>query len=345
MYELHDYPITKHVTAFERKAALAYPSLVKSGVFVQAPAEKGFLGLSFLTGMAICKTAIAPIERVKLLMQNEGAMIKTEPYKGIRNCFWRTVMDEGFGSLWRGSTANVIRYVPYQAMNFAIHDVLKHRLNVEGSGYWWWSAGNLAAGFYAGGLSHLIVYPVEYARTRLALDVNKGGERQFKGVVDVWKKTLASHGNVGLKHGFMASLIGASGYRSFYFGMYDSLKPVVLTGTMQDSFYGSFALAWAAATVAGFITYPVDTIGRRIMMKSGEYNSIYLNAFKDPRSLFKGGGANILRAAAGAAVLAAYDKLKPFGHYGAVHTNFDECKDSDGELEAASNPVFNPEVI
>ncbi|XP_057798451.1 uncharacterized protein LOC131014474 [Salvia miltiorrhiza] len=28
-----------------------------------------------------------------------------------------------------------------------------------------------------------------------------------------------------------------------------------------------------------------------------------------------------------------------------VHTNFDEYKDSDGELEAASNPVFNPEVI
>lgn len=94
-----------------------------SPVLVQAPAEKGFSGfaIDFLMGgvsAAVSKTAAAPIERVKLLIQNQDEMIKTgrlsEPYKGIGECFRRTIKDEGFMSLWRGNTANVIRYFPTQ---------------------------------------------------------------------------------------------------------------------------------------------------------------------------------------------------------------------------------------
>uniref|UniRef100_A0A5B6ZTG0 ADP/ATP translocase n=1 Tax=Davidia involucrata TaxID=16924 RepID=A0A5B6ZTG0_DAVIN len=79
-----------------------------SPIFVQAPSEKGFAGfaIDFLMGgvsAAVSKTAAAPIERVKLLIQNQDEMIKTgrlsEPYKGIGECFSRTIKDEGFGSV------------------------------------------------------------------------------------------------------------------------------------------------------------------------------------------------------------------------------------------------------
>lgn len=94
-----------------------------SPVFAQAPAERGFssFAIDFLMGgvsAAVSKTAAAPIERVKLLIQNQDEMLKagrlSEPYKGIGECFGRTIKDEGFGSLWRGNTANVIRYFPTQ---------------------------------------------------------------------------------------------------------------------------------------------------------------------------------------------------------------------------------------
>jgi len=72
---------------------------------------------------AVSKTAAAPIERVKLLIQNQDEMLKSgrlsTPYKGIGECFTRTMKEEGFISLWRGNTANVIRYFPTQALNFA----------------------------------------------------------------------------------------------------------------------------------------------------------------------------------------------------------------------------------
>ena len=93
-------------------------------VFIAAPIDKKgpyAFAVDFLMGgvsAAVSKTAVAPMERVKLLIQNQDEMIKAgrlqEPYKGITDCFKRTVQDEGFISLWRGNTANVIRYFPTQ---------------------------------------------------------------------------------------------------------------------------------------------------------------------------------------------------------------------------------------
>ncbi|KAG6400622.1 hypothetical protein SASPL_137463 [Salvia splendens] len=333
--------------------ALAYPcqmtcdlSMVKSTaspVFAQAPAEKGFAGfaIDFLMGgvsAAVSKTAAAPIERVKLLIQNQDEMLKTgrlsKPYGGIGECFSRTIKEEGFGSLWRGNTANVIRYFPTQAsymifvfwtlaLNFAFKDYFKRLFNFkkDRDGYWKWFAGNLASGGAAGASSLLFVYSLDYARTRLANDAKaakKGGERQFNGLIDVYRKTLASDGIAGLYRGFNISCVGIIVYRGLYFGMYDSLKPVLLTGTLQDSFFASFALGWLITNGAGLASYPIDTVRRRMMMTSGEavkYKSS-LDAFSQilknegAKSLFKGAGANILRAIAGAGVLAGYDKLQ-----------------------------------
>lgn len=103
-------------------------------------------------------------------------------------------------------------------------------------GYWWWFAGNLASGGAAGASSLLFVYSLDYARTRLANDAKSskgGGERQFNGLFDVYKKTLATDGIGGLYRGFVISCVGIVVYRGLYFGMYDSLKPVLLVGTLE----------------------------------------------------------------------------------------------------------------
>jgi len=69
-------------------------------------------------------------------------------YAGIGECFRRTAADEGVLSLWKGNTANVIRYFPTQALNFAFRDTYKSMFafKKERDGYWWWMAGNLASG-------------------------------------------------------------------------------------------------------------------------------------------------------------------------------------------------------
>jgi solute carrier family 25 (adenine nucleotide translocator) protein 4/5/6/31 len=284
--------------------------------------------IDFLMGgvsAAVSKTAAAPIERVKLLLQNQDEMIKSGrlavPYKGIGDCFRRVISEEGVIYLWRGNLANVIRYFPTQALNFAFRDYFKRMFgfNKDKHGYWKWFAGNLMSGGAAGASSLVFVYSLDYARTRLANDAKaskKGGERQFNGLVDVYRKTLATDGIVGLYRGFMISCFGIVVYRGLYFGMYDSIKPML--GPLVNNFAANFLLGWGVTIFAGLASYPVDTIRRRMMMTSGEavkYNSSMHCAgliLKNEgwRSFFKGAGANILRAIAGAGVLSGYDQLQ-----------------------------------
>jgi len=292
-------------------------------------------GLAFVTDFlmggvsaAVSKTIAAPIERVKLLIQNQDEMIKsgrlTQRYTGIVDCFSRVMSEEGTVALWRGNFANVLRYFPTQALNFAFKDHFKRMFNKskEKDGYWVWFAGNLASGGLAGAASLAFVYSLDYARTRLAADSKSskkgGGERQFNGLLDVYKKTMATDGFVGLYRGFVISCVGIVVYRGLYFGMFDTLKPMLLVGTLEGSFMATFMLGWGITIGAGLASYPIDTIRRRMMMTSGEavkYSSswdcgkvIFRN--EGMKSLFKGAGANILRAVAGAGALAGYDRLQ-----------------------------------
>ncbi|GMM34971.1 ADP/ATP carrier protein [Saccharomycopsis crataegensis] len=286
--------------------------------------------VNFLMGgvsAAVAKTAAAPIERVKLLIQNQDEMLKqgrlSHKYAGIVDCFKRTAAGEGIASFWRGNTANVIRYFPTQALNFAFKDKIKALFNFKRSeGYWTWFAGNLASGGAAGGLSLFFVYSLDFARTRLANDAKSvksgGGDRQFNGLVDVYRKTIASDGIAGLYRGFGPSVVGIVVYRGLYFGLYDSLKPVVLTGQLEGNFLASFLLGWIVTTGASTASYPLDTVRRRMMMTSGtgvKYNGS-MDAFSQivakegVKSLFKGCGANILRGVAGAGVISMYDQLQ-----------------------------------
>lgn len=95
--------------------------------------EKDFASFAkdFMAGglsAAVAKTAVAPIERVKLLLQVQQIskqIPEEQRYKGIVDCLIRLPKEQGLTSYWRGNLANVIRYFPTQALNFAFKDVYK----------------------------------------------------------------------------------------------------------------------------------------------------------------------------------------------------------------------------
>lgn len=286
----------------------------------------GFAENFALSGCAavISKTAAAPIERVKLLVQNQDEMIKAgrldRPYNGVIDCTMRTFRNEGLFPFWRGNLANCLRYFPTQALNFAFKDKVKamFKMNKTDS-YSVKFTKNIASGGAAGAMSLCFVYSLDYARTRLANDAksgSKGGERQFNGLVDVYRKTLKSDGIQGLYRGFVISCVGIIVYRGCYFGFYDTAKPVLLGD--NAGLAASFALGYVVTISAGLVSYPIDTIRRRMMMTSGEavkYKGSWDCAIKVIKaegfmSLMKGAGANILRGVAGAGVLAGFDKFK-----------------------------------
>jgi solute carrier family 25 (adenine nucleotide translocator) protein 4/5/6/31 len=285
----------------------------------------GFAENFALSGVAavISKTAAAPIERIKLLIQNQDEMLKTgrlkEPYKGVVDCTVRVYRTEGLLPFWRGNLANCIRYFPTQALNFAFKDKIKALFNMKKTDFYGTKfTKNILSGGAAGALSLCFVYSLDYARTRLANDAKaagKGASRQFNGLIDVYRKTLQSDGFVGLYRGFMISCVGIIVYRGCYFGFYDTLKPILLgedAGVLL-----SFCLGYAVTVSAGLVSYPIDTIRRRMMMTSGEavkYKgsldcAIQIMKNEGFMSFMKGAGVSILRGVAGAGVLAGFDKF------------------------------------
>ena len=84
------------------------------------------------TSAVLSKTVSAPIERIKLLIQNQTEMLRQQkllyPYNSIYECLMRTIDNEGMWSLWRGNIANCIRYFPLQALNFTFKEMIKNKL-------------------------------------------------------------------------------------------------------------------------------------------------------------------------------------------------------------------------
>lgn len=285
------------------------------------------------TAAAISKTVAAPIERIKLLIQNQNELYRTgrlqQLYSGPIDCLHRTVTTEGVFALWRGNMANVIRYFPTQALNFAFKDVYKQlfrssdsQISMQNDSFRRWGV-NLLTGGLAGVSSLTFVYSLEFAFTRLTTDVassTSARPRKFNGLFDVYRQTLAADGIRGLYRGFLVSCTGIFVYRGFYFGLFDSIKPYVLKGDLEHSFLAAFFLGWIVDAGAGFVAYPIDTVRRRMMMTSGEavkYTGSWDAAHKillqeGYRSFFRGAGTNIVRSIAGAIVLSGFEQLK---HY------------------------------
>jgi len=295
------------------------------------PAKKEFSAVAFAKDLAaggvsgaVAKTMTAPIERVKLLIQTQDANPKIisgeiPRYTGIVNCFTRVSAEQGFLSFWRGNVANVMRYFPTQAFNFAFKDTIKNMFPNYSSktDFWKFFAVQMASGGFAGAASLLIVYPLDFARTRLASDVGTGKAREFNGLLDCLGKVAKSSGPMALYQGFGVSVQGIIVYRGAYFGLYDTAKEALLT---KDSpFLFKFLVAQVVTNASGIISYPFDTVRRRLMMSAGAKEKLYTGTIdamvkitknEGIGAFFKGAFSNVLRGMGGAVVLVLYDEIK-----------------------------------
>merc|ERR1711973_186100 len=182
---------------------------------------------------------------------------------------------------------------------------------------------NVASGGLAGAGSLCIVYPLDYARTRLASDVGSG-KRDFDGLFDCLKKTATGRqGVLGLYNGFGISVAGIIPYRGVYFGLYDTAREMNPykkdTGIMGVC--SKFAIAQSVAISAGYASYPFDTIRRRLQMQSERpkeewtykgTTDCFSKILKEEggAAFFKGAGANALRTVGSAMVLVLYDQFQ-----------------------------------
>ena len=175
------------------------------------------------------------------------------------------------------------------------------------------------SGGAAGATSLTVVYPLDFGRTRLAADVGSGKAREFNGLVDCLRKVALSDGPAGLYRGFG----GIIAYRAAYFGMFDSGKALLFEDVKKANFFAIWGFAQFVTVSAGVVSYPLDTVRRRLMMQSGKKGGdiqytgtmdCFAKILKNegPKAFFKGSLSNVIRGTGGALVLVFYDKIQAY---------------------------------
>ncbi|UYV73735.1 slc25a4 [Cordylochernes scorpioides] len=208
-------------------------------------------------------------------------------YKGMVDCLVRIPKEQGMTAYWRGNMANVIRYFPTQALNFAFKDKYK-QVFLGGvdkkTQFGRYFLGNLASGG--------------------AADIGKNAaQREFKGLGDCIGKIFMTDGILGLYRGFNVSVQGIIIYRAAYFGMYDTAK-----GMLLDKDKKNRALAFLIAQCV--TTASSGRAKSELMYKNTLdcWRKIAKN--EGGGAFFKGAFSNVLRGTGGALVLVLYDEIK-----------------------------------
>ncbi|KAK4432287.1 putative envelope ADP,ATP carrier protein, chloroplastic [Sesamum alatum] len=221
---------------------------------------------------AFAKTVIAPLDRVKLLMQTHGLRAGQDSAKkgiGFIEALTLIGKEEGTKGYWKGNLPQVIRVIPYSAVQLFAYESYKKLF--KGKDGELSVIGRLAAGACAGMTSTFVTYPLDVLRLRLAV------EPGYKTMTEVALNMLKEEGFASFYTGLGPSLIGIAPYIAVNFCVFDLVKKA-LPEKYQKRTETSLATALMSATVATVMCYPLDTVRRQMQMKGSPYMTV-LDAF------------------------------------------------------------------
>lgn len=185
---------------------------------------------------------------------------------------------------------------------------------------------NFVAGAAAGCTTLVLVYPLDIAHTRLAADIGSTEVRQFRGIFHFLATIFHKNGVRGIYRGLPASLQGMVVHRGIYFGGFDTMKEILSEKSKPElALWKRWVVAQAVTTSAGLISYPLDTVRRRMMMQSGMEQPMYDSTLDCWRkmyrneglaSFYRGAVSNMFRSTGAAAILVLYDEVKKFMNWG-----------------------------
>jgi len=278
---------------------------------------------------AVAKTVMAPVERVKLLLQTQDSNPlvlsgKVARYTSIGDCARRVYTEQGLSAFWRGNLVNCLRYAPQQGSALAFNDLLNDLFPQYNSktDFVKSTAVKLLSGGLAGAVANTICYPFDYARTRLASDLGKG-QGQFKGITDCIVSTVKKQGITGLYTGWSVTVAGAFVYRAGQLGLFKTIQDLNPYQNDKGVIGGvaSFVAVTTARTAIMPFNYPFDTVRRRMMLESEKpvADRVYkgsIDCFKQVAKkeglagMYKGMIPELFRGVGGSLVIVAYDRLK-----------------------------------
>ncbi|CAL9211158.1 unnamed protein product [Musa hybrid cultivar] len=277
----------------------------------------------------VSKTAVAPLERVKILFQTRRAEFHSV---GLLGSFRKILQTEGLLGFYRGNGASVARIVPYAALHFMAYEQYRRWIILGFPNIGKGPVLDLISGSIAGGTAVIFTYPLDLVRTKLAYQVvgssrlkNRGpyhsSEQVYQGILDCILKMYRKSGLRGLYRGVGPSLYGIFPYSGLKFYFYEELKMHVPEEHKKD-----VVVKLACGSVAGLlgqtITYPLDVVRRQMQVQalSTSNNEVGKGTFETLvmiirtqgwKQLFSGLSINYLKVAPSVAIgFTVYDAMK-----------------------------------
>ncbi|XP_055601390.1 solute carrier family 25 member 16-like isoform X2 [Uranotaenia lowii] len=253
-----------------------------SGLSKSETARKNmdFIAKNLLAGgiAGMCsKTAVAPLDRIKILLQAHSIHYK---HLGVFSGLKHIVKKESFLALYKGNGAQMVRIFPYAATQFTAFEIYKKYLGkILPSKIPIKHADKFVAGAGAGVTAVTLTYPLDTIRARLAFQVT--GEHRYNGIVHTAVTIFKTEGGFrALYRGFVPTLMGMVPYAGFSFYCFEMLKFVCMkyapgvtcdrlernTGGLVLSVPAKLLCGGFAGAVAQSFSYPLDVTRRRMQL-------------------------------------------------------------------------------
>ncbi|XP_016352171.1 mitochondrial coenzyme A transporter SLC25A42 isoform X1 [Sinocyclocheilus anshuiensis] len=250
----------EHQGALTKGEVLPRPASSQSEGFKQGRSVLNSL-LSGAFAGAVAKTAVAPLDRTKIIFQvSSNRFSAKEAYRLI----YRTYLKDGFFSLWRGNSATMVRVIPYAAIQFCAHEQYKRIL-----GQYYGFQGKalppvprLLAGSLAGTTAAMITYPLDMVRARMAVTPKE----MYSNILHVFVRISREEGLQTLYRGFTPTILGVMPYAGLSFFTYETLKKIHTehTGRSHPFSYERLAFGACAGLIGQSASYPLDVVRRRM---------------------------------------------------------------------------------
>jgi len=264
--------------------------------------------------------------KIILQVQSQSSLATSQRYQGLRHALKHLPEREGgWRSLYRGNGANVLRLVPEVGFKFVVHDQFKVMFAPADGG----ALGlleRLAAGAATGVLKTLLFYPLDLSRVRITADLAyAGAPRNYTTIRQALATTFSQEGVRGLYKGVLLSMLGIVPYLSCSMTAYDTYKqqlPVDKVSRAQWWYpLAKMGCGSAAAVSAQLVTYPLDTVRRRMQLNGAKGMSVTYRSVVDCvkhmiqteglPAFYRGAAVNALKTMPGAAIqFVAYDFIK-----------------------------------
>ncbi|KAI8898181.1 mitochondrial carrier domain-containing protein [Globomyces pollinis-pini] len=241
---------------------------------LKEPQKSPFLHLAAgsVSGLLSC-VLLQPLDlRLQQSIHNHNSLkLNYNHNHNLLSTLLSVVRNDSVWTLWRGTTATILRNVPGSGLYFYSLHLLRsnlHRIQYRGNQVFSQNFIHLSGGVVARVAVGFIMMPITVVKIRFESSLY-----QYTNITNAFRSIIKTDGFRGLFAGFGATALRDAPFAGIYVFFYENFKAPIATFTTSHSLtnISSGLLAGLAATIS---TQPFDMIKTRIQLQPTEYPNL-----------------------------------------------------------------------